>query len=417
MERLQGRVRDYAWGGPAAIPALFGYPPARGPIAEVWLGAHPYDSACIGAGPADPLFDPAQIYAPGASRRQHADALPMSLEQYIAADPEGTLGEDILEGHGPTLPYLLKLIAPARPLSLQVHPSKAQAEAGYDAEEAAGIPLSSPVRNYRDRNAKPELVYAISRFEALVGFRAPRRIAEVVKGLRTPLAEKLRRMVLREGVQEAFTYLISPETSPSPERVAKLVEACAERDPEKSPSRRADAAVVSLAANYPGDASVLAPLLMNPVSLRPGEALYIPDGTVHAYRSGVAVEIMASSDNVLRAGLTQKHIDVPELLRIVRADAAPPMRIAPERVSSSTSVFYAPVEDFELSIVVLSDANVWDRQRSEGPRTVVCMEGAVHLRAGGKTLVLNEGQALFVGACEGRLDLRGFGKVVIAAVP
>ncbi|MGO1594974.1 MAG: mannose-6-phosphate isomerase, class I, partial [Ancrocorticia sp.] len=341
----------------------------------------------------------------------------LSLEDYITADPEGTLGEDTLVGHGPALPYLLKLIAPMRPLSLQVHPSKAQAQAGFDTEEEAGIPLDSPDRNYRDRNAKPELVYAITSFEALVGFRAPRRIAEVMRGLRTPLSDRLRRMVLREGVRAAFTYLISPETCPSGDRVASLVEACAERDPEKSPSRRADAAVVSLAAHYPGDASVLTPLLMNPVSLRPGEALYIPDGTVHAYRSGVGVEIMASSDNVLRAGLTEKHIDVPELLRVVRADAAPPMRIAPERVSASTSVYYAPVEDFELSVVQLSDANAWDRQRSEGPRTVVCMEGAVQVYAGGGALQLNKGQAVFIGANEGEASLRGFGKVVIAAVP
>lgn len=413
MERLQGRARDYAWGGPEAIPGLFGYPPARGPVAEVWLGAHPDDSARVGVASSEPLFDPAQLYGIGEGAAVHEQ----TLEDFIASDPLRALGEDILEGYGSTLPYLIKLIAPTQPLSLQVHPSKVQAQEGFDAEEAAGIPRSASTRNYRDRNAKPELVYALSSFEALVGFRTPRRIAEVIKGLRTPLAEKLRRMVLREGVQAAFSYLVSPETAPSSDRVVKLVEACAERDPEKSPSRRADAAVVSLADTYPGDPTVLASLLMNPVSLRPGEALYIPDGTVHAYRRGVAVEIMASSDNVLRAGLTEKHIDVPELLKIVRADAAPPMRIAPERVSPSTSVFYAPVEDFELSIVNLADANVWDSQRSEGPRTVVCLEGAVRIQAGAQTMVVNQGQAAFVGADEGRLWLRGFGKVVIAAVP
>ena len=159
-----------------------------------------------------------------------------TLEDFIASDPLRALGEDILEGYGSTLPYLIKLIAPTQPLSLQVHPSKVQAQEGFDAEEAAGIPRSASTRNcYRDRNAKPELVYALSSFEALVGFRTPRRIAEVIKGLRTPLAEKLRRMVLREGVQAAFSYLVSPETAPSSDRVVKLVEACAERDPEKLP--------------------------------------------------------------------------------------------------------------------------------------------------------------------------------------
>lgn len=412
MQRLQGRARNYAWGGPETIPALFGYPPANDPVAEVWLGAHPDDPARVGAGFSAPLFDPEQLYESASATEQRE-----TLDQFIARDPEAALGEDIVLRHGNTLPYLLKLIAPMQPLSLQVHPSKEQAEAGFDAEEAEGIPQNSPVRNYRDRNAKPELVYALTQFEAIVGFRAPRRIAEVVRGLRTPLAERIRRMVLREGVLSTFTYLVSPTTCPDPDRVAKLVAACAERDPAKSPSPRADAAVVSLAQHYPNDATVLTPLLMNPVSLRPGEALFIPDGMVHAYRSGVGVEIMGASDNVLRAGLTGKHIDVAELLRIVRPNSAPPMRIAPERVSDSTSVYYAPVEDFELSVVGLRDANSWDLQRSEGPRTVVCLEGAVQVRADGHGLTLNQGQAVFVGAGEGPLQVRGIGRLVIAAVP
>ena len=416
MERLQGRSRDYAWGSDGVIPQLFGYPPAEGPVAEVWLGAHPDDPARLGCDEHAPLFDVGQLYPSDASRGPEATPL-VTLEDFVAANPEAALGEEIMYRHGKQLPYLLKLIAPAEPLSLQVHPSLEQAREGFAAEEAAGIPRMAPNRNYRDCNHKPELAYALTRFEALVGFRAPRRIAAVIRDLHTPLTDELRQIVLKEGVRAAFRFLLSPQTRPSENRVAEVIEACGRRKQQDSPSWRADAAVQTLGARYPGDPGVVASLLMNPVTLQPGEALFIPDGTVHAYQSGVAVEIMAASDNVLRAGLTAKYIDVAELLRIVRADAAPPVRIAPEWNSPTTSTFYAPVDDFELSVVRLRDANAWVRQPGVGPRTVVCLEGAVQLEAGGEFLAMNAGQAVFVPASDGPLSVRGFGKLVMAGVP
>lgn len=429
MERLQGRARDYAWGSRDVIPGLFGYEPAERPIAEVWLGAHPDDPARLTSGEDDPLFDLTQLYpsrfgvscgdspCDGPVGNQPGAVLRPTLEEFVASAPEDALGEEIVRRHGPRLPYLLKLIAPAEPLSLQVHPSLEQARAGFAAEETAGIERTAPNRNYRDRNHKPELAYALTRFEALVGFRAPRRIAAVIRDLGVPLTRDLREIVLREGVRSAFCFLLDPKTRPNEDAVQQVVRACAEREPEESPSRRADAAVEELGARYPGDPGVVASLLMNPVTLQPGEALFIPEGTVHAYRSGLAVEIMAASDNVLRAGLTAKYIDVPELLRIVRADAAPPVRIAPEWHSRTTATFYAPVDDFELSVVTLRDANAWVRQPSMGPRTLMCLEGAVQAEAGGERLSMNAGQALFVPASDGRLSVCGFGKLVIAGVP
>ena len=428
MERLQGRSRDYAWGSRGGIPGLFGYGPAEGPLAEVWLGAHPDDPARLGCGEEDPLFDLAQLYpssvansaVSGDASGRGGDQLPgtpATLENLIAADPDGVLGEEIAYRHGAQLPYLLKLIAPCEPLSLQVHPSLEQAREGFAAEEAAGIARTAPNRNYRDRNHKPELAYALTRFEALVGFRAPRRIAAVIRDLDTPLTDELRRIVLHEGVRSAFCFLLDPQTRPGEAAVREVIRACRGRGPEDSPSRRADAAVIALGSRYPGDPGVVASLLMNPVTLQPGEALFIPAGTVHAYRSGVAVEVMAASDNVLRAGLTAKYIDVPELLRIVRADAAPPVRIAPEWNSRTTATFYAPVDDFELSVVTLRDANAWARQPGVGPRTLVCLEGGVQAEARGERLSMNTGQAIFIPASDGRLSVRGFGKLVIAGVP
>ncbi len=424
MERLQGRSRDYAWGSRGVIPGLFGYPAAEQPVAEVWLGAHPDDPARLGCGENAPLFDVDQLYPSVVNTPSPADApgsagstRPVTLEDFVAANPEAVLGEEIVYRHGGQLPYLLKLIAPTEPLSLQVHPSLEQAREGFAAEEAAGIARTAPNRNYRDRNHKPELAYALTRFEALVGFRAPRRIAAVIRDLHAPLTDEIRKIVLRDGVRAAFCFLLAPETRPGEDSVQEVIRACRERDPEDSPSRRADAAVIALGSRYPGDPGVVASLLMNPVTLQPGEALFIPDGTVHAYQSGVAVEIMAASDNVLRAGLTAKYIDVPELLRVVRAHAAPPLRIAPEWNSRSTATFYAPVDDFELSVVTLRDANAWVRQPSLGPRTLVCLEGAVQAEAGGQRLSMNAGQAIFIPASDGRLSVRGFGKLVIAGVP
>lgn len=419
MERLQGRIRDYAWGSARAIPELFGYPPAEKKIAEVWCGAHRDDPAYVVADSRAVLFDLSEAYPHGRGSSHSESALvgATTLDRYIAADPEGALGPLVAaRGHG-ELPYLLKLIAPQEPLSLQVHPSLEQAQAGFAAEEAAGIPRNSPERNYKDRNHKPELAYALSRFEALAGFRTARRILEVITDLHTPLTDQLARKLTDDGVREAFRFLLAESTRPTPEAVGAVVEACRRRDPEESPSYRADRTVVMLGEKHPNNPGVVASLFMNPVTLHPGEALFIPSGMVHAYLSGVAVELMASSDNVLRAGLTEKHVDVSELLRIVRSEAAPPVRIAPEKVSRAVSTFYAPVDDFELSVIRLRDATQWEKIRSSGPRTVICLEGAAQLQTDHDELHMNAGQAVFVTAADGRLSMRGFGKLVLAAVP
>lgn len=462
--RIQGRARDYAWGGTSALPALFGYAPAETRVAEIWLGAHPDDSAQVIAAQDAPLFDLAQLYPsaptgehrigreseanePGRAalrgvrgrRRSRRRAGPVrgtrapertdesttlvapggpSLRDLIARAPEEMLGADVARRHGGELPYLLKLIAPHQPLSLQVHPSLEQARAGFEREEAAGISRTAPHRSYRDRNHKPELAYALTPFEAICGLRTPRRIAEVLGGLGLPLTDRLAALVEERGVGAVFADLLSAGTRPAPEQIEQVVAACAARlECGASPSPRADRIVETLAQHYPGDPGVVASLLMNPVTLRPGEALFIPAGTVHAYLSGTAVEIMAASDNVLRAGLTPKHVDVAELLRIMDDAAVPPIRIAPEHMSEAVSTFYVPVDDFELSVVHLRDATTVEKLRSRGPRTVVCLEGAVEVFAGGRREPLNSGQAVFVPHCDGELAVRGFGDVVVASVP
>lgn len=419
MQRLQGRVRDYAWGSKTAIPQLFGLPAAEVPVAELWLGAHPGAPTRIGVPRQSLAIDPADLSASSGSQTVVGNG--RSLADYVAEDPERVLGADVVARHGSELPFLLKLIAPDQPLSLQVHPSKKQAAEGFARDEAAGVPIESPERNYKDLNHKPELLYALTPFRALAGFRSPRRILGVLGGLDTELTHRLIAQIsarpTAEGVRAAFAELLAKDSRPTAQEVDDVVAACERRDPAVSPSARADAIVLKLAEFYPGDPGVVASLLLNPVSLQPGEALFTPVGTVHAYLSGTGVEIMANSDNVLRAGLTQKHIDVEELLAVVDTVAAPPIRIAPEHITDVQGTFYVPVDDFELSVITLRNANKVHRVHGSGPRIFLCLEGAVQVQAGGRRCFLNAGQSTFADAADGPATVRGAGRLIQANVP
>ena len=402
MQRIVGVERDYAWGSPTAIPGLLGTEPSGGPVAELWFGAHPD--------------------APARLEAMFGESGP-DLLTHIAADPVGALGEDVVSRFGPQLPYLLKLIAPAKPLSLQVHPSLERARERFAAESAAGIALEDPTRNYRDPNHKPELVFALTTFRAMCGFRAPRRAAELLADLGTPLAQELhatlRAEPTAEGVRAAFTWLLDSETRPSPDAVQELARACARRLADGSPSPRADNTVVRLAEAYPGDPGVVVSLLLNPVTLQPGDALFVPAGGVHVYLAGLGVELMAASDNVLRAGLTPKHVDVPEMLECVDYVAAPPIRIAPEVFHGATRVFYAPVDDFELAVTALTDVNGGPAHPlpGRGPRVLLCLDGRIEVTSETDSAVLERGEAYFVRADEGALRGRGTGTLVQADVP
>lgn len=421
MHVIQGRVRDYDWGAPDLIPEFFAQPAATFPVAELWLGAHPGAPARCEVD-ARSIAISSEDLADGERGARSRATIGIDLRAYIAADPIGTLGSDVVNNHGGELPYLLKLIAPAQPISMQVHPSIEQARIGYERENALGIPVDAPNRSYKDANHKPELVYAVTQFEAIVGFRTPRRILGVLDGLDTELtahlAECIRKQPNAHGVRDAFASLLSEETRPPEEAVAEVVEACAARTADESPSPRADVMVGKLASYYEGDPGIVASLLLNPVTLQPGEAMFTPAGTVHAYASGLGLEIMANSDNVLRAGLTGKYVDVAELLDVVETVAAPPIRIAPERISPIQSTFYAPVDDFELSMIELRQAHRTFKLRGGGPRIIASLEGAAEIwTESGQHHVLNTGQAVFVRADDGRVEVRGFGRFVQADVP
>ncbi|WP_263119007.1 mannose-6-phosphate isomerase, class I [Cellulomonas sp. RIT-PI-Y] len=398
MFGLTTAIQHYAWGSHTAIPELLRIESSEGPVAEAWFGAH----------------------ASAPSLCRGADGAARPLTEVIAADPERVLGPDVRARFGDSLPYLLKVIAADSPLSLQVHPHLDQARAGFAEEEAAGIAHDAAHRNYRDRNHKPELVFALTRFEAVCGFRAPRRAAELLEGLEVPLAQQLRALLAArphaDGIQAAFTHLLRPESRAGAQAIAEVAAACAARLAAGSPSPRADRTVVRLQEAFPGDPGVVTSLLLNPVTLQPGDALFVPAGGVHAYLSGVGVEVMASSDNVLRAGLTGKHVDVDQVLRNVDYVAAPPIRIAPERFHGATRVYYAPVDDFELSITRVEDDRVHPLP-GRGPRELLCLDGALTVRGEGDQIRLQAGEAAFVPASDGSLHVSGAGVLVQAGVP
>ncbi|MGC5628749.1 mannose-6-phosphate isomerase, class I [Georgenia sp. Z1344] len=437
LVRIEGAPRDYAWGSATRIPELLGVEPAGGPVAELWFGAHPEAQArtrpCRPAG-STPVTTPdgeppLTAGGPGATtdppdgERRTTGGEPRSLGDHIAADPSRTLGADVVTRYGEHLPYLLKLIAPDRALSLQVHPDLERARRRFDEEEAAGIPRGDFARSYRDPNHKPEMVYALTRFEAVCGFRAPRRAIEVLAGLGTPLTaeleEALRAAPSADGVRSVVERLLREETRPSADEVAAVAAACARRLADgSSPSPRMDRIVGQLAGEHPGDPGVVVALLLNPVTLHPGEAMFVPAGAVHAYLSGFAVEIMASSDNVLRAGLTSKHVAVGEVLEALEYVAAPPVRIAPETVSESVGVYYAPVDDFELAVVTLeAEGEAESLVPGRGPRILLALDGEVTVTVDGLAATLHRGQAVFVAGDLGPVTVTGRGRLVQADVP
>ncbi|RCV49558.1 mannose-6-phosphate isomerase, class I [Marinitenerispora sediminis] len=395
MRRLINQIRPYAWGSPTAIPRLLGRSPDGRPQAELWLGAHP-----------------------GAPSSLATEDGPVCVADAIAGDPKETLGERTVRHFGERLPFLLKVLAAEEPLSLQAHPDTRRAALGHAAEEAAGIPVDAPHRNYRDPFHKPELVLALEPFEALCGFREPAAALADLAGLTAPLAGILRADLSAAepgaALRAAMTRLLTLAPDERAGLVGGLVAELAARVSPTGPARRHAATVAELAERYPGDPGAVAALLLNRITLRPGEALFLPAGNVHAYLRGTAVEVMASSDNVLRAGLTGKHVDVAELLTVVDFSVLPIPFASPERVEGRWE--YQPgVADFALSVIRPHE----EVARLPGglPAIVLVLDGTAELRTeAGERLPLARGESAFVPAADGPVTVEGAAHLVAATV-
>jgi len=393
MTPISGVPVHYDWGCPRTIPELLGEQPDGRPLAELWFGAHSKGSSRLPDG--------------------------RTLLSAVAEAPAEMLGNDVRLTFGDELPFLVKLLAPVKALSLQVHPTKETAARGYDAEVARGIAVDDPARNYPDRNHKPEMVFALTTFEALSGFRAPRRAIEMVESLTAPLAVRMRESLSRRdgtAMQTTFAQLLGA-ARPRPDDVVELVEEIGARlQRGDSPSPRIDRTVVQLGRWHPGDPGTAAVLLLNPVTLQPGEAMFVGAGNVHCYLAGLGLEVLANSDNVVRAGLTSKHVDAQTLLEIVDTTAAPPVRLGSERVGPAVDVYYAPVDDFVLTVATTLPSGPV-RLPGGGPRILVGLDGEVRAHADGEPVLLRPGRAAFVGPAEPAVRIDGHGRVAQVAVP
>lgn len=373
---LVGNVRPYAWGSRTFLAELQGRPaPTDQPEAEMWLGAHPGDPSTL---------------------RGHDG--PASLADVIEADPAGQLGAPVVEEFGPRLPYLVKVLAASAPLSLQAHPDLAYARTAFAAQEAD----PSLPRNYTDANHKPEMLVALTEFQALCGFRDPSVSADVLESFGVPALAPVV-AALRTGpagLAEAVRLLLS---WPADDR-ASLVAAA------DTPLAR------GLAKGYPSDPGVLVALLLNHVTLRPGEAIWMPAGNLHAYLEGAGVEIMAASDNVLRGGLTPKRVDVDELLRVLRFEVLADPILPATEVAPGVSTWEVPIRDFRLYCLELSGTRPPTTVPAEGPRIILGVEGDAFVAEGhGTPVEITPGTAAFAPASAGPISAAGTGTIFVAA--
>jgi mannose-6-phosphate isomerase len=371
MWQLTNTVRHYPWGSRTVIPELLAEPgPADKPYAELWMGAHPDAPSVL------------------------SDGTP--LDKAIEERAAELLGADVHERFGTRLPFLLKVLAADQPLSLQAHPTPEQAQAGFAAEEAAGIPRDDPTRTFKDPFHKPELLLAITPVEALCGFRPVEESLHCLAKLQVPELKPTIAALARGGLRAAIPQLLALTPDVRDVLVKAVAEAAgrfvAAHDPEFINTYRWAA---SLAETYPGDPGVVISLMCNHLKLAPGEAVFLPAGNLHAYLSGAGVEVMASSDNVLRGGLTGKHVDLAALIEVLDfTDGRVPI-IHP--VLGPGGLRYpVPVEDFDLTRCQLGKEP--GTLTTAGPQVLLCTEGTAVLGSGDDELTLEKGRSAFVPA-------------------
>ncbi|CAM7129948.1 MULTISPECIES: mannose-6-phosphate isomerase [Enterobacter] len=384
MQKLINSVQNYAWGSKTALTDLYGIAnPNNLPMAELWMGAHPKSSSKI----------------------EDASGQVRSLRDVIDADKAALLGDKVAERFG-ELPFLFKVLCADQPLSIQVHPNKQASEIGFAKENAAGIPLDAAERNYKDPNHKPELVFALTPFLAMNAFREFSEIISLlqpVAGAHNAIAHFLENPNA-DALSQLFASLLNMQGEEKSHALAVLKAALDSQHGEPWETIRL------ISEFYPNDSGLFSPLLLNVVKLNPGEAMFLFAETPHAYLQGVALEVMANSDNVLRAGLTPKYIDIPELVANVKFVAKPAAELLTQPIKNGAELdFPIPVEDFAFSLHDLSSAETSVAQESAA--ILFCVEGEATLHKGDQRLVLKPGESAFVAANESPVSVSGTGRL------
>ncbi|MEB7499780.1 mannose-6-phosphate isomerase [Leclercia pneumoniae] len=383
MQKLINSVQNYAWGSKTALTELYGIAnPDQQPMAELWMGAHPKSSSKIDV---------------------HGEV--KSLRDVIDGDKAAWLGDAVNQRFG-ELPFLFKVLCAAQPLSIQVHPNKQASEIGFAKENAAGIPIDAAERNYKDPNHKPELVFALTPFLAMNAFREFSEIVSLlqpVAGAHTAIAHFLENPNA-EGLSQLFASLLNMQGEEKAHALAVLAAALNSQQGEPWETIRL------IAQFYPDDSGLFSPLLLNVVKLNPGEAMFLFAETPHAYLQGVALEVMANSDNVLRAGLTPKYIDIPELVANVKFEAKPAAELLTQPVKNGAELdFPIPVDDFAFALHDLSRNETAIAQQSAA--ILFCVEGEAVLSQGEQRLVLKPGESAIISASEPPVSVSGVGRL------
>ncbi|WP_163134583.1 mannose-6-phosphate isomerase, class I [Agarivorans sp. Alg241-V36] len=386
---LENTIQNYPWGSKIAIAEQFDFiNPELLPQAELWMGTHP--NGCS---------------------KTHQQGESLTLKALIDSDKAAALNPQTAEQFG-ELPFLLKILAAETPLSIQVHPNKQQAETGFACENAQHIALTDKTRNYKDPNHKPELVYALTNYEAMNGFREYSEILNDFKQLALSsiagLVNNFSNTQTSSGLEEFFVSLLNLPKDTLNNALNELLE----RLPNISNSC-ATAMVTRLSKYYPGDVGLFFPFLLNIVTLKPNQAMYLDAGTPHAYIRGTGLEIMANSDNVLRAGLTKKHIDTKELTKCVVFEPKPLINIVLEpRLLEHEECYPAPVDDFKFSII---NTPTYQHIENTSAEILLAIDGGAMLYHGsGETLKLTKGNSVFVPACTKGYRLTANGRVARA---
>lgn len=384
MLKMTNKIQNYDWGSKNALTTLYGIQnPQNLPMAELWMGAHPKASSIV----IDPI-----------------SGNKITLKSLIESDPIRYLGEKVASQYH-RLPFLFKVLCAAQPLSIQVHPNKIYAEVGFAQENAADIPLDAPNRNYKDNNHKPELIYALTPFKAMNAFRPLAEIADLLDFVSAahPEIQLFVQQPSEEKLTKLFSQILSLGNEQKERALGVLKSALNSRQGEPWNT------IKRMASLYPEDNGLFAPLLLNVVEMQPGEAMFLYARTPHAYIEGTGLEIMANSDNVLRAGLTNKHIDIPEL--IANVDFIPKMSsslyIQP-KVTGNLCNYDIPVEDFAFCIYSINDTQV--KFENSTATILFCIEGELTIEANDKKTSILAGESIFISAIEKEITIFGSGR-------
>ncbi len=394
---MKNSIQEYAWGSHTAIADLLGNKvPSTKAQAELWMGAHPKAPSLV-----------------------KYDDKWLSLLELIKQFPADILGKEIAAKFDNKLPYLFKVLAASKPLSIQAHPDIKQAKQGFERENRLKIPLDSPNRNYKDENHKPECICALTPFLALYGFRKIPEIISLMEKICLKVLYKelnnLKRQPNSEGLKSFFRSIITINGREK-KQIIELAITNAQKLSEVNPGFKW---MINLYKEYPDDMGIFAPILLNLISLKPGQALFLPSGELHAYLDGLGVELMANSDNVLRGGLTKKHVDVPELLNVLNFEETNVNILLSQKDKDCEGIYRSMAEEFVLSVISDEKNISYTSPEKRSVEIILCTDGKASITdiSINENILLKKGTSVIIPSSVNKYRIEGKAILYKASVP